>query len=541
MGDETDSWFKSAFGVDLSASLHKMTNALAEVQKAGTELVESVQGSAMGSGAGGVGSFPLGGSVGRGGENAPNDVRAVQSALGIAADGRCGPKTIATIKAFQTYIGYAKPDGRVDVGGATERALAADVTKPVFTAAQVESAEEVAVLEIESSLSTTDSTGHDDSGSLVSDLLGHQAALLEALESAGSEAEREQISEELEGVNSEIDLELSSLKAAEEIEKGDSVAPRAGASEEGTKDESVVDEVLMGDFHEGKTTWTGTIANVGVGVVPVLGQVADARDTLAAAKNLYDDPSLANAGILGLAAVGWVPLLGDAAKGVVKVGRKAAKEGSEEVLEETSGELVQQVGKDVAQGAETKAAQELSDEAVSKADDAAFDETFSGGLDEGEFHTSEPLKRGNLGEKLATDWLSSEGHKILSFKPSILGTNQGGIDIVTLKDGIVHFVDNKALSRSGNVSAVSALTTNFGANKAAVLTELKNALTKAGSKDEREVLQMAIDAIESGNYKLLVMSANVLKKDGKTPSGVTERLKDRGLEFIDAFRPAGKP
>jgi outer membrane protein OmpA-like peptidoglycan-associated protein len=74
--------------------------------------------------AGGGGSFPLRGSGGRGGENASSDVRAVPAALGLAADGDCGPKTIAAIKAYQKKMGQAKADGRVDVGGTTERALA---------------------------------------------------------------------------------------------------------------------------------------------------------------------------------------------------------------------------------------------------------------------------------------------------------------------------------------------------------------------------------------------------------------------------------
>ncbi|MDQ2736710.1 MAG: OmpA family protein [Pseudomonadota bacterium] len=71
-----------------------------------------------------AGSFPLGGSVGRGGKNAMPDVAAVQGALGIGADGQCGPQTIAAIEAFQRRIGQARPDGRVDAGGATERAMA---------------------------------------------------------------------------------------------------------------------------------------------------------------------------------------------------------------------------------------------------------------------------------------------------------------------------------------------------------------------------------------------------------------------------------
>jgi hypothetical protein len=81
--------------------------------------------SAPDSGSGPPGSVSgLGGSVGAGGKNNPDDVRAVQAALGIDVDGKCGPGTIGAIKAFQKSIGMGNPDGRVDVGGATSRALA---------------------------------------------------------------------------------------------------------------------------------------------------------------------------------------------------------------------------------------------------------------------------------------------------------------------------------------------------------------------------------------------------------------------------------
>ena len=165
MSDEQDSWFKSAFGVDLGEAATRIENeasALAEdaKRKAG-EVIQGVQhaveggidgvvsgiagavskaagvvgtaatgvakkaaeAAAAAGAAAGVGSFPLRGSVGRGGQNAAEDVRAVQGALGITADGACGPQTTGAIEAFQRTMGVAKPDGRVDAGGATERAM----------------------------------------------------------------------------------------------------------------------------------------------------------------------------------------------------------------------------------------------------------------------------------------------------------------------------------------------------------------------------------------------------------------------------------
>jgi peptidoglycan hydrolase-like protein with peptidoglycan-binding domain len=154
MNDEQDSWFKDAFGLDLGQAANSLVsdaaNAVGQAASSAvqaavgavTGVVGAVTGAAAaaagaaaglvggggggGAGAasgGGTGSFPLGGSVGRGGKNAANDVRAVQRALGIADDGQCGAQTIGAIEAFQRNQGLPKADGRVDPGGATERAL----------------------------------------------------------------------------------------------------------------------------------------------------------------------------------------------------------------------------------------------------------------------------------------------------------------------------------------------------------------------------------------------------------------------------------
>jgi hypothetical protein len=88
-------------------------------EEGGKKIVGAVAGS---SGGGSVSS--LSGSVGAGGKNDPNDVMAVQTALGIGVDGKCGQGTIGAIIAFQKKIGMAKSDGRIDPGGATAKALA---------------------------------------------------------------------------------------------------------------------------------------------------------------------------------------------------------------------------------------------------------------------------------------------------------------------------------------------------------------------------------------------------------------------------------
>ncbi len=157
MFDEHDSWFQP-FGFDpakfaeekwkaaqeaVGSVVQKVEDEVKTFAKAVVQKVEDgakkVISVATGGGgakpaAGGGGKAPdtggmsslsaLKGSVGAGGVNNADDVRAVQAALGIAVDGQCGGGTIGAIKAFQKSIGQANPDGRVDVGGATARALA---------------------------------------------------------------------------------------------------------------------------------------------------------------------------------------------------------------------------------------------------------------------------------------------------------------------------------------------------------------------------------------------------------------------------------
>lgn len=87
------------------------------------------------------GTFAIKGSVGQGGKNGPADVSAVQNALnvkakaGLKVDGKCGPKTIGAIRDFQKAMGMPKPDGRIDPGRGTARALSAPGPLPPAAAA----------------------------------------------------------------------------------------------------------------------------------------------------------------------------------------------------------------------------------------------------------------------------------------------------------------------------------------------------------------------------------------------------------------------
>jgi RHS repeat-associated protein len=108
-------------------------------------------------------------------------------------------------------------------------------------------------------------------------------------------------------------------------------------------------EVVYGDFHEGESTWTGTAANSGVGLIPFVGQAADARDTAAAAKGVWKNPTSGGAWLnLAGALAGWVPLVGDAAKSLLKVEKKAAKQAAKQGAEETSKKLMKETAQQTA-------------------------------------------------------------------------------------------------------------------------------------------------------------------------------------------------
>ena len=159
MGGEHDSWFKP-FGFDLGKFA---SDAVTTVEKAATAVVEegksliqkgeafvssavtTVKQTVTGTGPSAspsAGASKSGGSVGQGGQNNPDDVKAVQTALnskagaGLAVDGNCGGGTIAAIKAFQKTLGQANPDGRIDPGGATSRALTGGASAPSPSSAQ---------------------------------------------------------------------------------------------------------------------------------------------------------------------------------------------------------------------------------------------------------------------------------------------------------------------------------------------------------------------------------------------------------------------
>lgn len=88
---------------------------------------------------------------------------------------------------------------------------------------------------------------------------------------------------------------------------------------------SVFDGAVVGDFSENRSV-TKRATQVGVGLIPVLGQVADARDTAAAFRDIREgrEGGWSN---LGFALAGWLPLAGDLVKSFRKNGVKDTLEG----------------------------------------------------------------------------------------------------------------------------------------------------------------------------------------------------------------------
>jgi hypothetical protein len=85
--------------------------------------------------------------------------------------------------------------------------------------------------------------------------------------------------------------------------------------------------VFEGDLDREDTSWWKVIGQTLTGAVPYAGQVADARDTLAAIDNVWEGRE-GGWTDLAMAGIGWIPALGDFIKGGVRIGRRGAKAGA---------------------------------------------------------------------------------------------------------------------------------------------------------------------------------------------------------------------
>ncbi len=173
---------------------------------------------------------------------------------------------------------------------------------------------------------------------------------------------------------------------------------------------------------------------------------------------------------------------------------------------------------------------------------SGFDEAFAehqGGAS-GPYETTQRLAKGLGGEKTAIEALASDRHQVLWYKPDISGTNQGGVDAVTMKDGQLYLLDNKAYGSSRNISSVPALLRNFYGNYDNTLAQLREyADDPARPTSERQLYQDAADKLANGDYVRAVTNANPTAKYD-WPTDITDRLKQQGIQFINVMPPKGK-
>ncbi|MBK8252196.1 MAG: VCBS repeat-containing protein [Polyangiaceae bacterium] len=135
----------------------------------------------------------------------------------------------------------------------------------------------------------------------------------------------------------------------------------AKAAEEGIG--SFFEGALAGDFAD-NASWSATAGQVAIGFIPVVGQMADIRDLIAAAKSVGEDKPGAWLS-LGVAVAGFVPGL-DFLKGAKKVGGKVLKEGADEAAQGIVKSGLKQAGKKLSKEAAERAARELKEIANSR-------------------------------------------------------------------------------------------------------------------------------------------------------------------------------
>lgn len=143
---------------------------------------------------------------------------------------------------------------------------------------------------------------------------------------------------------------------------------------------SFLEGALLGDL-AANDTWSAVAGQTAVGLVPIVGQIADARDTLAAIKNVAEGKNGAWLQ-LGAAGVGWIPGIGDALKGGARVGmrlgtevveegaerlvKEAAEEGGERLVREAAEEGEERLAKEGAEAAEERATREGAEESATQ-------------------------------------------------------------------------------------------------------------------------------------------------------------------------------
>lgn len=161
-----------------------------------------------------------------------------------------------------------------------------------------------------------------------------QAALAAAAETQMTPVEQGQFTAAMQAANDNaafgapIDGQLTPLDTIAVTADAPSYTPAESTqtqSEEGVG--SFFEGLVKGDFGD-NDSWSATAGQVVGGFIPFVGQAADARDTIAAIGGVMEGKDGAW-GNLGLAAIGWVPGVGDLAKGAIRGGEKVVDAGAD--------------------------------------------------------------------------------------------------------------------------------------------------------------------------------------------------------------------
>lgn len=203
---------------------------------------------------------------------------------------------------------------------------------------------------------------------------------------------------------------------------------------------------LLGDFNEDASggALTGQIL---LGFVPIAGQIGDARDTIAAIKDVYNGKDGAW-GSLGIAAIAWVPGVGDAAKGVLR--------GADGIIKNADGiaKNADEIAGGLARGGLRSADEAIA--GIKRAEDAGPvlyrgenrtpDEIFSGGLrPKGEGPFGRPLPEGPLEYRVKADADYPTGEFV-----NLTSSREVADKFAQNRDGFVYVVDTKKPGISTN-------------------------------------------------------------------------------------------
>ena len=124
-------------------------------------------------------------------------------------------------------------------------------------------------------------------------------------------------------VGAELDRQLYGTTQVAANDGGTTAPAQSDQNGEGVG--AFVEGAVLGNFSDNHS-WSATAGQVVVGFVPIVGQIADARDTVASVGQVLrgEEGGWLN---LGASIVGWVPGIGDAAKAAIRGGGNLAEAG----------------------------------------------------------------------------------------------------------------------------------------------------------------------------------------------------------------------